>query len=293
MILILETYWDLHSWSVTNFPSFWEEFWNYLGFVTSRPYDEVFSKTGPGFLDNQWFKGAAFNYAENILRIRDDREALLCLDEEGNFEKVTFAEMFEEVKLYSAAFRKHGLQKGDKVACYMSNRKEAIYAMLATTSIGAIWGGPQPFLGAQLQELGAKFLIAVDSFMDYGEEYSIIDNLPFIADNKSSNTIISDGPTLEKIIIVPTKDETLSKDISYIPNSCFLGSFLESGKTPNGEIPDIVFEQLPFNHPVSVAFTSGTTGMPKGAVHSAGVRWKSGRYSSCCLHKTQKDNEFG
>ncbi|GFY40674.1 acetoacetyl-CoA synthetase, partial [Trichonephila inaurata madagascariensis] len=76
----------------------------------------VFVKRGPGFLDNQWFNGAIFNYAENILRIRDDREALLCLDEEGNFEKVTFREMFEEVKLYAAAFRKHGLQKGDTVA---------------------------------------------------------------------------------------------------------------------------------------------------------------------------------
>ncbi|GFS31743.1 acetoacetyl-CoA synthetase, partial [Nephila pilipes] len=79
--------------------------------------------------------------------------------------------------------------------------------------------------------------------------------------------------TLEKIIIVPTKQETLSKDLSYIPHSCLIEPFLESGKTPDGEVPDIVFEQLPFDHPVSVAFTSGTTGLPKGAVHSAGVRY--------------------
>ncbi|GFV45340.1 acetoacetyl-CoA synthetase [Trichonephila clavipes] len=139
-------------------------------------------------MDNQWFNGATFNYAENILRIRDDREALLCLDEEGNFEKVTFREMFEEVKLYAAAFRKHGLQKGDTVACYMSNRKEAIYGMLAATSIGAIWGGPQPYLGAQaasnvVSRLDPKFLIAVDRFMDNGMEHSIMDNLPFIAES--------------------------------------------------------------------------------------------------------------
>ncbi|GBM86402.1 hypothetical protein AVEN_61498-1, partial [Araneus ventricosus] len=70
--------------------------------------------------------------------------------EEGNVEKVTFAEMFQEVKMYAAAFRKHGLQKGDRVACYMSHRKEAIFAFLATTSIGAIWGGPQPYFGAKV-----------------------------------------------------------------------------------------------------------------------------------------------
>ncbi|PRD33642.1 UNVERIFIED_CONTAM: Acetoacetyl-CoA synthetase [Trichonephila clavipes] len=115
--LKFQTYWDMHSWSVTNFPNFWEEVWNYFGIVSSQPHDEVFVKSGPGFLDHEWFKGASFNYAENILRIRDDSEALLCLDEEGNFEKVTFAKMFEEVKLYAAAFKKHGLKKGDTVAC--------------------------------------------------------------------------------------------------------------------------------------------------------------------------------
>ncbi|KAF8787378.1 Acetoacetyl-CoA synthetase like protein [Argiope bruennichi] len=185
--------------------------------------------------------------------------------------------MFQEVKLYAAAFRKHGLQKGDRVACYMSNRKEAIFAFLATTSIGAIWGGPQPFYGERaatniVSKLEAKFLIEwTDS--DNGEEYQMfaINYLHFIYYIIIlCERFLTDCPSLERIIIVPTVSETLARDISHIPNSCFLVSFLESGKSSNGEVPDIVFEQLPFNHPISVSFTSGTTGLPKGPVHAAG-----------------------
>ncbi|GFT20642.1 hypothetical protein NPIL_511651, partial [Nephila pilipes] len=77
----------------------------------------VFRKTGPGFLDNEWFPGAAMNYAENLLRIRDDRIAIMWLDEEQNEDKVTFAELYEEVKQYAAAFRKHGVTVGDRVGC--------------------------------------------------------------------------------------------------------------------------------------------------------------------------------
>ncbi|KAG8198892.1 hypothetical protein JTE90_015106 [Oedothorax gibbosus] len=261
-------YWDFHKWTVDNFASFWEEVWMHFGIVFSKPHDEVFIKTGPGFLDNKWFTGAEFNYAENILRIRDNREALVCIDEKGNTERVTFAKLFEEVKLYAAAFRKHGLQKGDRVACYMSNRKEAVYAMLAAISIGAIWGGPQPYFGARaaaniIEKLEARFLIVVESVENEytAEEDSLIENLPYIAERTAS---------LECIIVVPTQNETLRTDISHIPKSCTLGDFLESGRTADGLVPDIVFEQLPFDYPVSISFSSGTTGLPKGPVHSAG-----------------------
>ncbi|GFY72428.1 acetoacetyl-CoA synthetase [Trichonephila inaurata madagascariensis] len=90
------------------------------------------------------------NYAENLLRIRDDRIAIMWLDEEQNEDQVTFAELYEEVKLYAAAFRKHGLSVGDRVGCYMPLTKETIFAMLAATSIGAIWGGPLPYYGVQV-----------------------------------------------------------------------------------------------------------------------------------------------
>nr|XP_042903857.1 acetoacetyl-CoA synthetase-like [Parasteatoda tepidariorum] len=264
----LNCYWDLHEWSINHISEFWEEVWLYFGIVSSKPFDQAFVKTGPGFLDNEWFSGAEFNYAENLLRIRDNRIAIMFADEHGNFETVTFAEMFEEVKLYAAAFRKNGLQKGDRVACYMSNLKEAVYAMLAAVSIGAIWGGPQPYYGARasakiVERMEPKFLIAVDQHSESGDVFNMLKNLP---------TIVDSTPSLEKVIIVPTKKETLSKDLSNIRNSCFLEDFLNEGRLPDGSVPDIVFEQLPPTHPVSISFSSGTTGLPKGPVHSACVR---------------------
>ncbi|XP_042903834.1 acetoacetyl-CoA synthetase-like isoform X2 [Parasteatoda tepidariorum] len=264
-----DSYWDLHKWSVENFPNFWEECWKYFDIIASRPYDQAFIKTGDGFMDNEWFPGALFNFAENILRYRDDREALVCIDEEdgGEDDIVTYAQMFEEVRRYAAAFRKHGLQKGDTVACYMSNRKESIFTFLAAASIGAIFGGPQPYFGPKaalniLNKMEAKFLISIDKHVDNGAYFS---NIDYLAE------IVSNAPSIEKVIIVATKQETKSRDLSDIPKSILLEDFLDSGKNADGTIPELVFEQLPFSHPVAINFTSGTTGLPKGPVHSAGT----------------------
>nr|XP_042903856.1 acetoacetyl-CoA synthetase-like isoform X2 [Parasteatoda tepidariorum] len=205
---------DFHRWSIDKFEDYWETVWNYFDIVASRSYKKVFFKTGPGILDNDWFMGAKFNYAENLTRYRDDTTALIYEDEEGSTDSVSFAEMFEEVKRYAAAFRIHGIEKGDRVACHMSNRKEAIFAMLATLSIGAIWGGSIPYFGALaaaniVSRMEPKILIAVDRFQDNGVEFDVLSCLPTIAQNST---------TLEKIIIVPSRSSTLSKNISNIKN---------------------------------------------------------------------------
>lgn len=265
--LKLDTYWDLHKWSIDNCEHFWAEVWDYFKVIASKNYEKVLVKTGPGFLDNKWFTGARLNYAENLLRIRDDRVAIACLDEEGRFEEITYAQLFEEVKLYAAAFRKNGLKKGDRVCCMMNNRKEAVIGCLAAASIGALWTGIQAFSGAKAaakiaNRMEPKFLIVTDSSLLLNAELCILDRVP---------TIVENTPSLEKVIVIPLKEKTLIEGISHIRNSCFISEFLESGKELDGSIPDLIFEQLPFDHPLFIMCTSGTTGLPKAPVHGAGT----------------------
>nr|AII97739.1 BLTX355 [Nephila pilipes] len=253
------TYWDLHKWSVENIPDFWKEIWHYFNIISSKPYDKVFRKTGKGFLDNEWFKGAAFNLAENILKIRNNKIGLIYSDEFGCRETFTYAEIYEQVKKYAAAFRKHGLRIGDRVSYYIPSRKEALFSMLATFSIGAVWGGSLPYYGSKvasniMKTIDPKFIISIDHFQSNGEQFHPIDNL---------STITKVVPNLEKVIIVATKEETLSRNISDIPHSIFLEDFLQSGMNCDGTVPEIIFEQLPFSHPAIINFTSGTTVTPK------------------------------
>ncbi|CAL1286768.1 unnamed protein product, partial [Larinioides sclopetarius] len=174
-----ENYWDFHEWSIKNYSQFWEEVWNFYEVICSKPYDQK-----------------------------------LFTNEDGNELKVTFALMYEEVRLYLAAFKKNGLQKGDRVACYMSNRREAIYAMLAAASMGAMFGGPSPFYGTKgavtiLNIMKPKFLITVDRFQQNQNENNMLDRLP---------EIVNGVGCIEKVIIIPTNEKSKLKDISSLNN---------------------------------------------------------------------------
>ncbi|XP_035221467.1 acetoacetyl-CoA synthetase-like [Stegodyphus dumicola] len=263
----LNDYWDLHKWSIENLEEFWAEIWHFSNIICSKSFDKVIDLSIPMENSPRWFEGAKLNYAENLMKYRDDHVALISTGEESEVTETTYAEMYEEATLYAAALRKFGLKKGDIAACYMSNRKEAILPMLGVTSIGAIFTGALPQLGAQavvnrFKLVKPRILFSIDRFQHNKEEIDMLTKLVQITEEL---------PCLEKVVIVPSKEESKLKDISRIKNSCFLDEFLNSGKDADGSVVPITFEQVPFSHPVFISYTSGTTGLPKALINDAGL----------------------
>nr|XP_042897346.1 acetoacetyl-CoA synthetase-like isoform X2 [Parasteatoda tepidariorum] len=261
----LENYWDLHKWSIENIEDFWAEIWDFSEIKYSKKYNKVVDLSVPMSQIPKWFIGARLNFAENFLTFRDNHTALIGIGENREETRFTYAEVYEEVKQYAAAFRKIGLKKGDKVACYMSNREEAIFAMLAAISVGAIWIGILPMLGAQavlerLQIVRPKYIISIDKIRYEEKDIDMLPKLKFISEGLTSS---------EKIIIVPSRKDSIRKDISEIVNSCFLKEFLDVGRNADGSVPDLIFEQVSMSHPVFISYTSGTTGSPKAIVHGS------------------------
>ncbi|KFM81986.1 Acetoacetyl-CoA synthetase, partial [Stegodyphus mimosarum] len=169
----LKDFWDLHKWSVEHMQLFWAEFWKHCGIIYSKNFDQVIDLNIPMEDSPEWFEGARLNLAENILKFRDDHVALICAGEDSETTFTTYAEMYKEAALYTAALRKFGLKKGDVVACYISNKKEAIISMLGAASIGAIFTGALPILGSKgvvscFKLVKPKILFTIDRFRNNG-----------------------------------------------------------------------------------------------------------------------------
>jgi len=253
-----DNYDGLYQWSVDHIPEFWKEMWDFASIKASVPYDQVIDDAAkmPGA---RWFDGARLNFAENLLRFRDDRLALVFRGEDKVRRTLTYAQLYDEVARVAKALKQSGVKAGDRVAGFVPNLPESIIAMLAATSLGAAWSSCSPDFGIKgvldrFGQIQPKVLFTADGYFFKGKP---LDSLARIAD------IIRQIPSVERLVVVPYAQE--KPDISAIPQAVMYADFKS---TQDGL--EIDFAQLPFDHPLYVMYSSGTTGLPKCMVQSAG-----------------------
>ena len=251
-------YAHLHTWSVENIAAFWETMWEFADIIASKPYDQVIDDVTkmPGA---HWFSGARLNFAENLLRFRDARTALIFKGEDRPPTRMTYAELYDEVARVACSLKACGVRPGDRVVGFMPNMPATIVAMLAATSMGATWSSCSPDFGIKgvldrFGQIKPKVLFTADGYFFKGRK---IDSLQRIAD------ILKQLSSIEKVVVVPyTEDKA---DISRVPNAVHYQDFRSSESCL-----EIEFKQLPFDHPLYIMYSSGTTGLPKCMVQSAG-----------------------
>ncbi|AOY59614.1 MULTISPECIES: acetoacetate--CoA ligase [Desulfococcus] len=253
----LTSYPELWQWSVDHIPKFWAEMWDYAKVIASRSYDEVIDDVTrmPGA---RWFSGARLNFAENLLRYRDDRPAILFRGEDQVRRRLTYAELYREVAGTAASLRAMGLKPGDRVVGFMPNMPESIIAMLAATSLGATWSSCSPDFGIKgvldrFGQIKPRVLFTADGYFFKGKRIDSLDRI---------HEILKQIGTVEKVVVIPYTVD--APDISALPNAVLFNDFRTD--TAN----DIEFEQLPFDHPLYIMYSSGTTGLPKCMVQGAG-----------------------
>lgn len=252
------SYGELYDWSINNIPDFWASVWDFTEIKASKGYETVVDDLSK-FPGAKWFIGARLNFAENLLRYKDDHTAFIFKGETQKTAKMSYAELYDSVARLAKSLREIGVTPGDRVAAYMPNMMETAIAMLAATSIGAVWASCATDIGpgAALDRFGQiepKVLFTVNGYFYKGKAFNSLSNAAEIAKGM---------PSIKRVIVASYTEE--KPDISYIPNSVYWDDFLSKERGL-----EIQFEQLPFDHPVYIMFSSGTTGKPKCMVQGAG-----------------------
>jgi acetoacetyl-CoA synthetase len=242
---------ELYRWSVDDLEGFWGGLWDFYG-VRSTPYDRVLGKhTMPGA---EWFPGAHLNYAEHLVGLEEDRDrvAVVARSQTREPRELTFGELIEQAGRVRAGLQRLGVQKGDRVVAYMPNIPETLIGFIATASLGAIWATCAPEFGARsvvdrFAQIEPRVLFAVGG---YGFRDRYVDRRPEV------ETIRGRIGSIEHVVGVPFGDARIPDSVSW--------DDLTAESVP------LEFEAVPFDHPVYVLFSSGTTGLPKPIVHGHG-----------------------
>lgn len=256
--LTISSYSELHRWSVEHMADFWAAMWEFAEIKASQGYIEVVDNLNK-FPGAKWFSGARLNFAENLLRYRDERTALIFRGETQKSARMSYAELYDAVARVARALRELGVAPGDRVAAYMPNLMETAIAMLAATSLGAVWASCATDIGApaaleRLGQIAPKVLFTADGYFHKGQVFDTLPNAAEIAKNI---------PSLKQVVVVSYIQDR--PDLHHIPRAVHYTDFIS--REENLTVP---FEQLPFDHPVYIMFSSGTTGKPKCLVQGAG-----------------------
>ncbi|MEO8102056.1 MAG: acetoacetate--CoA ligase [Betaproteobacteria bacterium] len=251
-------YGELHRWSIEQLEDFWTAVWDFSHLIAD-------SRGERALIDGDRMQGASFfpdarlNFAQNLLRRRDECDAIVFRGENKARRRLSRQQLYDEVSRFAQALRHAGVQPGDRVAAYLPNLPETVIAMLATASIGAVWTSCSPDFGPQgvidrFGQVGAKVFVACDGYFGSGKKISTLDAV---------REVVARLPTVEIVVMVSyvqsgAEQPAIDRAVGWAE---FVGPFTAA---------DIDFAQLPFNHPLVIAYSSGTTGVPKCIVHRAG-----------------------
>ena len=244
-------YHQLWKWSVENHEDFWNHWWNYVNPIASKQPKRTLINSDL-FERSRWFPDAELNFAENLLRFRDNKKAIVFRDEDGNRSSLSYNELYIVAGLVAAEFKNLGIGKGHRVAAILPNIPEAVIAMLATTWLGAVWSSCSPDFGTdgileRFKQIEPKILISCDGYKFKGTTYSVLDKTDSVRNQLKCKTVMVNRLSLGK-----------------------LSSTIDWKELTNTKAPPPKFDQINFNDPVYILYSSGTTGKPKCIAHGAG-----------------------